>query len=237
MHSYAMPVTVTDRIIRRMGKRTALDRIEATRTALIVIDMQNYFCAEGFPAEVPLARKIVPNINRTASAVRTVGGVVVWVQTTATGALAHWANYQTRMLAPDRQKSRLAGLDESSKGYELFPALEVLPDDKRVRKIKYSAFIPHSSDLHQQLRSLGIDTLLIAGTLTNVCCEATARDAMMLDYKVVMLADANATMTDEEHGAALNTFAMFFGDVMTSDEAIGRLTPAAYQPMASPPTP
>jgi ureidoacrylate peracid hydrolase len=55
---------------------------------------------------------------------------------------------------------------------------------------------PPSSDIDAQLRSRGIDTLLIAGTATNVCCESTARDAMMLDYRVIMLSDANAT--DEE---------------------------------------
>jgi len=65
--------------------------------------------------------------------------------------------------------------------------------------------------------------VLIAGTATNVCCESTARDAMMLDYRVVMLSDANATWTDEEHAATLNNFGLFFGDVMTADEVIGRL--------------
>jgi uncharacterized repeat protein (TIGR01451 family) len=94
---------------------------------------------------------------------------------------------------------------------KLFPALEVLPSDLRIKKVKYSAFICGSSDIDRQLKARNIDTLLIAGTLTNVCCESTARDAMMLDYKVLMISDANATLTDEEHAAALNTFMMFFG--------------------------
>ncbi len=67
--------------------------------------------------------------------------------------------------------------------------------------------------------------MLIAGTATNVCCESTARDAMMLDYRVIMLSDANATWTDEEHAATLNSFMLFFGDVMTADEVSGRLVP------------
>jgi ureidoacrylate peracid hydrolase len=101
-----------------------------------------------------------------------------------------------------------------------------------VKKIKYSAFIAGSSDIDAQLRSRGIDTLLIAGTATNVCCESTARDAMMLDYRVIMLSDANATLTDEEHAATLNSFLMFFGDVMTVDEAISRLLPVASRKSA-----
>jgi ureidoacrylate peracid hydrolase len=76
------------------------------------------------------------------------------------------------------------------------------------------------------LRSHGIESLLITGTVTNVCCESTARDAMMLDYRVVMVADGNASLTDEEHAASLNNFLCVFGDVMTSDEIIGRLVPA-----------
>ena len=83
-----------------------------------------------------------------------------------------------------------------------------------------------SSVIDEQLKTFGIDTLLIAGTATNVCCESTARDAMLLDYRVIMLSDANATWTDEEHAATLNSFMLFFGDVMTADEAIGRLAAA-----------
>ena len=75
--------------------------------------------------------------------------------------------------------------------------------------------------------------MLIAGTLTNVCCESTARDAMLLDYRVVMLSDANATLTDEEHAATLNTFAMFFGDVLSVDEALTRITPAGLAKTAA----
>jgi len=76
------------------------------------------------------------------------------------------------------------------------------------------------------LRAHGIEILLIAGTKTNVCCESTARDASMMEYRVAMLSDANATLTDEEHAAALNGFQVSFGDVMTVDEALARLAPA-----------
>jgi len=68
---------------------------------------------------------------------------------------------------------------------------------------------------------------LVSGTLTNVCCESSARDAMMLGCNVIMLSDANATLTDEEHAAALNTFSMFFGDVMTTGEVFARVSALA----------
>ena len=70
---------------------------------------------------------------------------------------------------------------------------------------------------------MGIDTVLVAGTKTNVCCESTARDAMMRDYKVVMVSDANGARYDEDHLAGLTSFFQSFGDVRTTEEVIGVL--------------
>ena len=229
MHRYVMPESVKDRVLRRQGKLFSHDTIETGRAALVVVDMQNYFCAEGFPAEVPLSRAIVPNINRMARAMRAAGGTVVWVQTDSAEALARWGKHHTFMLTPERVQKRLAGLDAAAEGFSLFGDLEALPGDLRVKKVTYSAFMPGSSDIDAQLAARGIDTVLIAGTATNVCCESSARDAMLRDYRVIMLSDANATWTDEEHAATLNSFAMFFGDVMSIDEAAARLAPVSQR--------
>jgi ureidoacrylate peracid hydrolase len=223
MHRYVVSDSVKNRVIGRMGKLLANETIEGGRTALLVVDMQNYYCAAGFPLEVPMAREIVQNLNRLARAVRSAGGLVIWLQMTAVGSLDRWSNYHHRMLSPERQQKRLAGLDEASEGFQLLAGLEAIEDDLRIRKSKYSAFAPKSSNLDQQLKARGIDTLLVSGTLTNVCCESTARDAMQLDYKVIMLSDGTATLSEEEHSAALNTFMLFFGDVMSTEEAIARL--------------
>ncbi len=226
MHQYTISNSTKERLLRRKRRPISNEQIDAARTALVVIDMQNNFVAEGFPDEVPPSRDIVPTINRLAGAMRSAAASVVWVQTTATGALEHWSNYHKHMLKPERVKERLESLDESAVGFCLYPALDVLPEDLRVTKIKYSAFIADSSDLDAKLRSRGIDTVLIAGPATNVCCDSSARDAMMLDYRVIMLSDATATWTDEEHAATLKNFLLFFGDVMAADEVIGRLVPA-----------
>jgi ureidoacrylate peracid hydrolase len=232
MHPYVIPQSVKDRVIKRQGTLLSHDTIEAVRTALVVVDMQNYFVAEGFAAEVPAARAIVPNINRIAEALRAAGGTVVWIQTSASGALEHWGNHHKYMLTPERVQKRLAQLDEAHDGFKLFPELKPVAGDLWIKKLKYSAFISGSSDIDSQLKSIGIDTLLITGTVTNVCCESTARDAMMLDYRVVMLSDGNASLTDEEHAASLNNFLIFFGDVMTTDEAASRLVPLAQRKTA-----
>jgi ureidoacrylate peracid hydrolase len=101
--------------------------------------------------------------------------------------------------------------------------MEVEPQDIRLFKNRYSALISGSSQLERVLRSLGIDSLLIAGTKTNICCESTARDAMMLDFKCVMLSDCTAALSDDEHRSALENVIQQFGDVYTADEALQRL--------------
>ena len=70
------------------------------------------------------------------------------------------------------------------------------------------------------LRGLKIENVLIAGTKTNICCETTARDAMMLDYNVVMVDDCCAALSDREHLATLENMIQQFGDVLTADEVV-----------------
>ena len=121
--------------------------------------------------------------------------------------------------------ARAAGSAASTKPahFALYSGLDSRPADLRVKKIHYSAFIQGSSTLDADLRARGIGAVLIAGTATNVCCESTGRDGAMLDYRVVMVSDANAAASDVEHRTTLDMFVTFFGDVMTVDEVIERL--------------
>jgi len=111
----------------------------------------------------------------------------------------------------------VAALTAGSKGHELWSALDVRADDLIVEKNRFSAFIQGSSNLAEVLRERGLDTVLITGTVTNVCCESTARDAMMLNFKTIMVTDGNAAVTDEDHNASLCAFYLTFGDVMPTD--------------------
>jgi ureidoacrylate peracid hydrolase len=108
-------------------------------------------------------------------------------------------------------------------GHALYPDLNVLPGDLTVRKTRFSALVQGASDLDAILRARGVDTLIIVGTATNVCCESTARDAMMLNYKVFFVSDANACRTDEEHNATLAVMMIMFADVRSTDEMIALL--------------
>ena len=223
MHKYVVPDSIRARVIRLQGKPFALDEIDAARTALVVVDMQNYYVAEDYPNQSPQAREIVPNINRMAAALRAAGGRVVWIQTDSAEALAKWGKHHKYKLTPENAARRLKLLSSDNEGFKLYGALEPKADDLYVRKIKFSAMIGDSSNLDRVLRDNGIEILLVAGTKTNVCCESTARDASMMEYRVALLSDATATSTDEEHAAALNGFQISFGDVMTVDEATERL--------------
>jgi nicotinamidase-related amidase len=217
---YGIPQEVVDIVIARRGRLHCLQRIEPERSALVVIDMQNYFVHAGFQGEVPPAREIVPAINRAVQAVRSRGGSVVWIQTESDGADRDWSFLHGHMLTPERGRRRLAELARGSDGYALSPGLQVERRDLFIAKRRYSAFIQGSSGLEQALRARGIDTVLIAGTTTNVCCESTARDAMMLDFKTVMLADALAASTRAAHLGSLANCLLYFCDVMNVDEAI-----------------
>lgn len=224
MQQYAIPDWVRSRILRRRATLFAHQYIPAGKTALLVVDMQNYFCAPGYPSETPAAREIVGNINRVARTVRAAGGTVVWIQTSSARALSRWARHHQYNLSADRSAARVAGLAEGSEGYALYQGLEAKPGDLHVKKVTYSALIRDSSTLEDELRRRKIESLLIAGTTTNVCCESTARDAMLLDFRVVVLSDATAAVSLEEHVGSLNNIALYFGDVMTVAEAEERIT-------------
>ena len=224
MHSNELPKDIVERLRRRRGRLHIFEALRASRTALVVIDMQYNFVAPDAASAVPAAREIVPNINRLAAAVRKAGGLVAWVQATYTReGPGYWPLFFDYMVSPDVSARILAGLAEGSPGHALWHELDVRPDDLKVKKNRYSAFFPGASDLPQALASRGIDTVLIAGTMTNVCCEASARDAMAAGFKTVVIADANAAQSEAEHIGALATLAQYIGDVRTAEDAIGLL--------------
>jgi ureidoacrylate peracid hydrolase len=164
-------------------------------------------------------------INRLAAGLRAAGGTVIWCShaNTGVGGNSDWRNFFDHFVSDDVRARTMESLLPGGSGQELWPELDVQPDDLKLFKNRYSALVPGSSQLERMLRSLDIDTLLICGTKTNVCCESTARDAMMMDFKVVMVADGTAALSEGEHRASLENIIQQFGDVMTTDEILERL--------------
>lgn len=223
MHKISISQNVIDKVARRCGRPHPFDHVDARRTAVVVIDMQNHFMKPGFMAETPAAREIVPTLNRLAEAVRQRGGEVVWVKNSTNDTRESWSTYHEWLMTPDRAARRYANMDESAEGHQLWHLLDVRPADRQMVKKRYSAFIQGSSDLETYLRGRGIDTVLVTGTATQVCCESTARDACMLNFRTLMISDACATESDDIHNASLNAFYMNFGDVQTVDEVIASM--------------
>src|SRR5580692_924323 len=223
MHKIAISQAALDRMKNRMGKMHPFDTVDSRKTALLVVDMQNYFVKPGHQGEVPAAREIVPNINRLAAELRRRGGHVVWIRNGTRDTRESWSNYHGYLQKPERAERRLQAMDIDGDGYAYWQGNDIRPEDAQITKNRYSAFIRGSSDAEQHLHDRGIDTLLVAGTATNVCCESTARDAMMLNFKVALVSDGLATHTDDEHNATLSAFYGQFGDVQTVDELVQSL--------------
>ena len=224
MHKIELLPGLEDRLTRRRGRLQMFPQLDASHTALLAIDLQNLFVAPGAPLEIPLARAIVPRVNEMAAALRERGGLVVWVMNAFDAETARtWTRYFENVNASDLSHRILGGLSPGDPMQALWPDCDARPEDMHSAKDRYSAFHSPRSRLDTMLRARGIDTVLIAGTLTNICCETTARDAMQLDYKVVMLSDGCATRTDAEHNSTLVSIMSNFGDVSTVRDVIKRL--------------
>jgi ureidoacrylate peracid hydrolase len=223
MHKVGVRQEIIDRVLARRGRYHWFEELDPRRTALLIIDMQELFCAPGAPAEVPGSRDIVEPINRLTEKIRAIGVPIIWVlhANTQAGGRSDWELFFNYVVADEVKERTLRSLAPGNQ--QVWSGLTVDAADTRIIKNRYSALIAGSSGLERLLRSLEIDTVLIAGTKTNICCEATARDAMMLDFKAVMVSDCCAALSDDEHRSALENIIQQFGDVLTGEEVLERL--------------
>lgn len=229
MHRASVREGIRDRVLARRGRYHLFDSLDPAATAFVVIDMQNMFCEPGAPAEVPAARGICAAVNRLAGAVRGLGGLVVWVTSATTLARGRtdWESFIRNFVAEDVRERTIEALRPDGHGGRIWRGIAVADGDLHVRKNRYSPFTPGSSTLQSVLSSHGVRNVLVGGTKTNICCESACRDAMMLDYSVVMVEDCSAALSDDEHRSALENVIQQFGDVMTADEVLAALSGGA----------
>jgi ureidoacrylate peracid hydrolase len=214
---------VKERLQRIRGDLRLYPGLDPASTAFVVIDMQNAFVAQGGVIEVPMARSIVPVINHTADLCRQLGIPVIWVRSMHPKGGADWRGFFDHFVRPERREAAAAALSDDAPTSRFYSEMDIRDEDYVVLKNRYSCFITGSSSLERLLRSLGRDTVMLAGTKTNICVESTARDGMMLDFHMVVLRDATASLTDQEHQASLNVLVQEFADIITSDEALDEL--------------
>ena len=204
-----------------------IERFEPSRTALIVVDMENDFVAEGAPMETPAGREMIPRLREAIEHARDVGIRVLYTTHTHRAGGCDLGRHRD-LWAPIATG---AGCVDDTPGIEIYKEIAPAEDEIVIRKRRYSAFF--GSDLDIVLRGWGIDTVVVSGVTTENCCHATARDAFYRDYRVAFLSDATATFdypdigqgamsAAEVHRATLIVLAASTAHVMSTAEFCAR---------------
>lgn len=192
-----------------------------SKTALINVDMQTAF-VEGTLLSAPDGPRLLEPINRLASACRAAGMMVIHTLHVVRDDGSNLGS-MGKLIGSERTDL----IKESAETAKLHPGIEVGSDDILLYKPRYGAFT--GTDLDLVLRSNGIDSVIVTGICTNVCCETTAREAGMRDYQVFFTADGTETFpigdftVPEIKRATLATLGMLFAEVVSIDEVIARI--------------
>src|SRR5215212_8087724 len=213
-HPSGIPEKIVRKVVARRGRLHAFEAIDPKTTALVVIDLD-----EATVGNDDVSQRMTETVNGLAAAVREGGGVVAWVLSRMSAMPRHFSAILGAQLATRYFNDGQAG----GAGTKLWHALDQKPDDVVATKSGASAFFPGKCNLKPQLDARGVDTILIAGAVTNICCESSARDAVELDYKVILISDALSGHAHGLHEATLATFYRIFGDVRPSEDIIDLL--------------
>jgi nicotinamidase-related amidase len=209
------------------GEPFALD---PTRSALLVVDMQNDFVREGAPQEVPQARLVIGTIATLVAAFRGSGRPVVYTRFTAgpqRTLLWTWSpecGPELRSCWPGEVR-RYRDREEPLEGHAVIPELAPRPDEPVVDKYGYGGF--HNTTLENVLRAHGASQVAVTGTVTQICVEETVREGFHRELEMVVVSDGVASFDDELASATLRNLAMKFGRVEPARAVLAALRPVA----------
>ncbi|MGA9398424.1 MAG: isochorismatase family cysteine hydrolase [Anaerolineaceae bacterium] len=187
-------------------------QLNKSKSALLVIDMQDFFLNPASPTFTCGGLAILPNIKKIIHTFREAGRPVI---------------YTKHVHHPDRLDAGIMGWWWQGMCLEGSPESEIHRDiapkqnEKVILKHRYSAF--YNTDLETVLRCLQVEDIVIAGIMTNMCCESTARDACYRDYRVFFLVDGTGSITEEMHLASLLNLAFGFSWVTDVDSVVSQL--------------
>lgn len=190
-----------------------LDKVKIQDCALIIVDMQNDFIAEGAPIECPGGRAIVPNIKKLKAWAKTNSIPVFYTQ--------EMHRFQKVDYGLELERNEPQHCLEGTEGVEIIDDLKPEDDDFVIIKRRYSGY--YLTDLEVLMKSFNKKVLIITGAATNVCVYATALDAMQRDVQVIVASDGVAGTSVELHEAFLKNIDYVIGDVATIDELITTL--------------
>ena len=179
-------------------------------TALVIVDMVRDFTHPDGRVFYPRNRRIIPNIRRVLDAFRGTNNVVIFMR------------HRYRKDKPDRNlKTMRLCCIEGTPGVEIDAELRPLDTEYVIPKRRYSAFF--GTDLDLVLRENGVKHVVIVGTKTNCCINATALDGYYREYDVYVVSDCVGTDDEGTNDAYLRDIAKYIGSVADSDEIIGKL--------------
>jgi nicotinamidase-related amidase len=196
------------------------------RSALVVVDMQNDFVRVGAPLEVPDARATIAPHQALLRAFRGAGRPVVFTRFISRPdyyLLWEWSP-QCRPPVKNCWKGHRRAYGDVAGERECIAVIDELAPQAGelvVDKHGYGSF--HETDLAARLRALGVDTLYMTGTVTQICVEETAREAFHHGFRTTIVADAVSSFAPDLHAATLKNFAMKFGWVEPSADVIARI--------------
>ncbi len=202
--SNIIPRPIIEKVFGRRGRLHAFSTIDLAKTALVVIDLDI-----GTGRDKSNVQQIADNVNILAETLRKKGGVVAWVTTPIQKATKNFRAVFGDAAADNYERMGKVGAEAT----KLWPELRAEGSDIHTIKQGHSAFFPGKTTLHAQLQEKNIESLIIVGAVTNVCCEASARDAAELQYEVTMISDALIGQSPELDQATLTTFFRCYGDV------------------------
>jgi ureidoacrylate peracid hydrolase len=200
------------------------EKVRAGQAALVVVDMQNDFCADGGMMsreglDLSEVKKTAERLPEFIQAARDVGMLVIFVRNIySSNGNAYLSDSWLEQASRKRQGSytrREVCASESWEG-DFYGAIRPAAGDPVITKHRYSAF--HNTDLDTVLRANGIRSIILTGVATNVCVETTAREGFVRDYYIVMVKDGCATYSVADHEATLRNIDRFFGEVTSISE-------------------
>ena len=197
-----------------------------SNAALIVVDMQNDFVREGAPMEVPDARKTIQQHRQLISACRKAGIPIIFTKFIGTREPSLLWNWSPKIAPPlyacnKGYKRHYADVNKTLECTDVIDELAPRPGDVVIEKTGYGAF--HGTSLDSILKSLKVQSIILTGTVTQICVEETGREAFHYDYNTTMVTDAVSSFSEDMHTATIKNFGMKFGWTKSTSEVLNAL--------------
>lgn len=222
--SYQQDLAVAARLAHVRPLASLAEKIEPAHTALLVVDMQNDFCANGGLVskdgrDISAAQELAQRLPPFVDAARKAGVLVVFMRCVyTTEANKYLSDVWLEQAARKREGgyTRIPVCCDGEWNGAFYGEVQPQKSDVIVTKHRYSSF--HNTNLDLMLRSNGVRTVILTGVVTNVCVETTAREAFVRDYYVVAAEDGCAAYVQADHAQTMSNIDRFFGQVAPMNE-------------------